>query len=107
MVLLMVVIGALASAACVAVALVPVRWLEAVGRRWMYAWDSLRLCCCCRVQRGREEEWSDLGSVTELSSRSLRGAGGFDLHGNGEHGGGAAAAADTGSLEVPLLLQAI
>jgi hypothetical protein len=104
MALLMVVVEALASAVCVALALAPVRWLEAVGQWWMYAWDSLRFCCCCYVQRGREEEWSDLGSVTELSSRSLRG--GFDVHGNGEHGGGAAAAADTGSLEVPLLLQA-
>jgi len=84
MALLMVVVGALASTACVAVALAPVRWLGAAGRRY----QSL----CYRCRRGRVRRRRDLGSVTELSSRFLLSS-----------GKGRGTASGDGSLERPLL----
>ena len=50
--LLMVVVGALSSAACVTVALAPVLWLEAVGRWFGSKWMQLRQYSCCRCRWG-------------------------------------------------------
>jgi hypothetical protein len=71
MAVMMVVVGALTTIACVAVAAVPVRWLEGIGQRcggccvrWLF------VCRRARARGGRRA----LGSITELSNRSLLGS---------------------------------
>jgi hypothetical protein len=102
MALMMAVVGALTTIACVAVAVVPVRWLE-VARRWCGECCVRFHQCCCRrgrIRRGRR----DLGSTTELPNRSLLSGG------DGFVGGNSGAEAKTPSegsvgstLETPLL----
>ena len=67
MALMMAVVGALTTIACVAVAGVPVRWLEEMERRR----GGCHQCCCgkSRERSGRRA----MGSTTELSNRSLLG----------------------------------
>ena len=68
MAVMMMVVGALTTIACVAVAAVPVRWLEVVrGRCGEHCVRIYK--CCCRKERIRRER-RDLGSMTELPNRS-------------------------------------
>jgi hypothetical protein len=104
MALMMAVVGALTTIACVAVAGMPVRWLEEMERRR----GGCHQCCCgkSRERSGRR----DLGSITELPNRSLLGgdnegkAGGDDGFGEREAESKRPSAGAIGStLETPLL----
>ena len=65
MAVMMAVVGALTTVACVAVAIVPVRWLEGAGRWCGGCCMRCHRCCCCGnggERRGRRA----MGSTTEL-----------------------------------------
>ena len=108
MALLMVIIGALASAACVAVAVVPVRWMEELGRRF----DGYCMLChyyCCRQGRVGHGRWRR-ASTTELPSRAQLGRNSEGGAGNNVSGGGhvfesktPTVGAASSTLETPLL----
>jgi hypothetical protein len=102
MAMMMAVVGALTTTACVAVAIVPVRWLEA-ARRWCGECCVRFHQCCCRrgrIRRGRR----DLGSTTELPNRSLLSDGDECVGGNSEAEAKTPSEGSVGStLETPLL----
>jgi len=88
--------------ACVAVAIVPVRWLE-VARRWCGECCVRFHQCGCqrgRIRRGRR----DLGSTTELPNRSLLSGGDEFVGGNSGAEAKTPSEGSVGStLETPLL----
>jgi hypothetical protein len=98
MALVMVVVGALTTVVCVAVAGVPVRWLEGAGRWCGGCCVRLHRCCCCGNGGERRGRWA-MGSTTELSNRSLLGD--IDDERDGGHVGGVSST--MGSLQTPLL----
>ena len=73
MAVMMAVVGAMTTVACVAVAGVPVRWLEGAGRWCGGCCVRLHRCCC--GNGGERSERRAMGSTTELSNRSLLGDG--------------------------------
>jgi hypothetical protein len=93
MVVMMAVVGALTTIACVAVAIVPVQWLEEMERRR----GGCHQCGCGkrRERSGRR----DLGSMTELPNRSLLGV----IDDNVPIGRVGDATSTMGSLQTPLL----
>ena len=68
MALMMMVVGAMTTIACVAVATIPVRWLE--GGIWRCGEKCRVQCQCCCRERGEKR---GRRAMTELSNRSLLG----------------------------------